>query len=72
MNWFGVMNLMSAWPLFHPDNWNIETVPPDNGSWYNGELQYYTDREDNIKVEDGFLNITAKREDFSGKFIHFC
>ena len=49
------------------DNWNIETVPPDNGSWYNGELQYYTDREENIKVEDGFLNITAKREDFSGK-----
>ena len=34
-----------------PDKWNIETVAPDNGSWYNGELQYYTDKQDNIKVE---------------------
>ena len=31
---------------FSTDNWNIETVPPNNGSWWNGELQYYTDKED--------------------------
>ena len=54
-------------PAVSPDNWNIETVAPDNGSWYNGELQYYTDKHDNIKVEDGILKITAKREDFQGK-----
>ena len=30
-------------------------------------LQYYTDKQDNIKVEDGLLKITAKREDFQGK-----
>ena len=49
------------------DKWNIETVAPNNGSWYNGELQYYTDKQDNIKIENGFLKITAKREEFQGK-----
>ena len=38
-------------PAVSPDKWNIETVAPDNGSWYNGELQYYTDKQDNIKLK---------------------
>ena len=42
------------------DKWNIETVPPNNGSWWNGELQFYTDKEDNVKVEEGLFKITAK------------
>ena len=54
-------------PAVSPDKWNIETVAPNNGSWYNGELQYYTDKQDNIKVENGLLKITAKREEFQGK-----
>ena len=49
------------------DKWNIETVAPNNGSWWNGELQYYTDKENNIKTEDGLLKITAKYESFNGK-----
>ena len=49
------------------DKWNIETVAPNNGSWWNGELQYYTDKENNIKIEDGLLKITAKYESFNGK-----
>ena len=49
------------------DKWNIETIPPNNGSWWNGELQFYTDKEDNIKVENGFLKITAKNESYEGK-----
>ena len=60
-------NSISEAPAVSSDKWNIETVAPDNGSWYNGELQYYTDKQDNIKVEDGLLKITAKREDFQGK-----
>ena len=52
---------------FSTDNWNIETVPPNNGSWWNGELQYYTDKEDNIKVENGLVKITAKMKDYEGK-----
>ena len=37
------------------------------GGWGNGESQFYTDRLDNSKVENGSLIITAKREDFSGE-----
>lgn len=34
--------------------------------WGNNELQYYTDRPENIKVEDGMLEITARSESFNG------
>jgi beta-glucanase (GH16 family) len=34
--------------------------------WGNNELQYYTEREQNISVEDGFLTITAHEEDYEG------
>lgn len=46
-------------------NWSFNIGTGTNG-WGNGEEQYYTDRTDNISVENGILNITAKREDFSG------
>ena len=49
------------------DKWNVETIPPNNGSWWNGELQFYTDKEDNIIVEEGLLKITAKYESYEGK-----
>ena len=42
-------------------NWNHETIPPNNGSWWNEEVQYYTDRRDNSIVEDGVLKIIAKK-----------
>lgn len=46
-------------------NWNYET---GNGNWGfgNGELEYYTNRPENVKVSDGKLVITAKREDYNG------
>jgi len=34
--------------------------------WGNNELQYYTDRSENIEVKDGMLHITANRETFMG------
>lgn len=34
--------------------------------WGNNELQYYTDRSENVKVENGNLVITARKENFSG------
>ena len=49
------------------DKWNVETIPPNNGSWWNGELQFYTDKADNIRVEEGLLKITAKYESYEGK-----
>lgn len=34
--------------------------------WGNNELQFYTNRTENISVENGYLLITAQREDFNG------
>ena len=46
-------------------NWVFDIGTGDNG-WGNNELQYYTDREENITVQGGFLAITAREEDFEG------
>ena len=46
--------------------WTPETVPPDNEtSWWNGEKQHYTDRQDNAYVSNGTLKIVAKKEEFT-------
>lgn len=45
--------------------WNYNIGNGDNG-WGNNELQYYTDRPENVKVENGVLTITARRESFMG------
>lgn len=37
-----------------------------NNGWGNQELQYYTDRSENVKLENGMLKITAKKENFNG------
>lgn len=47
------------------NNWTLRTGTGENG-WGNGEAQFYTDRLDNARVEEGMLKITAKRENFSG------
>lgn len=53
----------------NPQNWNFEI---GDGSaqgipgWGNNELQYYTDRPENVKVENGVLSITARQESFEG------
>ncbi len=39
---------------------------PGNDGWGNNELQYYTDRTENVTVENGYLLITAKEEAFNG------
>jgi beta-glucanase (GH16 family) len=47
-----------------PDKWFLETFAPENGSWFNNELQHYTDRIDNATVSEGTLKIIAKKELF--------
>lgn len=47
------------------DNWSYDIGTGNNG-WGNGESQYYTDRPENIKVQNGVLKITAIAEDFNG------
>lgn len=44
----------------NPDVWNIDQgYGPDNFGWGNDEWQLYTDSEENLRVEDGNLVITA-------------
>ncbi|WP_028374664.1 family 16 glycosylhydrolase [Leeuwenhoekiella sp. MAR_2009_132] len=50
----------------NPLNWTYDIGNGQVG-WGNNELQYYTDRADNVSVADGVLNITAKRENFMGQ-----
>jgi len=45
--------------------WISETNPPNNGSWFNGEKQHYTDRIDNAYISDGTLKIVAKKEQYT-------
>jgi len=47
--------------------WFLQTQLPagGGGSWYNGELQHYTNRLENSSVSNGTLKITARRELFT-------
>ena len=45
--------------------WDYNIGTGSNG-WGNNELQYYTDRSDNVKVEDGMLHIIARQESYMG------
>ena len=45
--------------------WDYEIGRGQKG-WGNNELQYYTDRPENIIVENGMLKITAIKESFEG------
>lgn len=45
--------------------WTYDIGTGDNG-WGNNELQYYTNRDENISIQNGVLIITAQKEDFNG------
>jgi len=47
------------------ETWISETNPPNNGSWFNGEKQHYTDRIENAYVSDGTLKIVARKEQYT-------
>ncbi len=46
-------------------NWFRQYQLPQPGSWYNGEIQHYTNRIDNSYVEDGLLKIVARKETYT-------
>lgn len=50
-----------------PDDskWGYDIGRGDNG-WGNAEAQYYTDRSDNVVVENDNLKIIAKKENYQG------
>ena len=45
--------------------WHHQTQLPNGESWFNGEIQHYTDRIDNTYVNDGILNILGKKETYT-------
>ena len=45
--------------------WHHQTELPAGGSWFNNEIQHYTDRIENAYNANGNLNIVAKRETFT-------
>lgn len=47
-------------------SYDIGNGCPDLCGWGNGEKQYYTNRTDNVKVENGVLKIIAKKENHKG------
>lgn len=47
------------------NNWFHQTQLPAGGSWFNGEVQHYTNQQTNSFVDSGFLNIVAKKENFT-------
>ncbi len=61
------------WELVWGDEFNGETISTENWlfniggtGWGNNELQYYTDRLENVRVEDGILIIEARQETYLG------
>lgn len=44
-------------------NWTVET---GGNGWGNAELQHYTARPENVRVGDGHLVITARKENYEG------
>lgn len=46
-------------------NWFHQTQIPAGGSWYNGEIQHYTNRTVNSSQGDGNLNLIAQKESFT-------
>ena len=43
--------------------WFHQTTLPNGYSWWNGEIQHYTNRSENAYVSNGTLKIVAKKND---------
>ena len=47
--------------------WHHQTLLPNGSGWFNGEIQHYTDRQDNSNVSNGILNIIGKKETYTNQ-----
>ena len=45
--------------------WHHQIIPPNNGSWWNGEQQHYTNSTKNSYVSDGTMKIKAIKENYN-------
>jgi beta-glucanase (GH16 family) len=64
-----------GWQLVWHDEFDGDTINEDNwtydlgaGGWGNGEAQYYTNRPENARVENGLLVIEARQERYEGSY----
>jgi len=62
-----------GWQLAWQDEFDGEAIDRANwtydlggGGWGNGEMEYYTDRTENARLENGMLVIEARQEKFEG------
>ena len=51
--------------LIDSNKWKAEVFPPNDGSWFNDEVQHYTSRKENAYISEGTLKIVAIKEDFT-------
>jgi beta-glucanase (GH16 family) len=63
----------TGWTLAWSDEFDGETIDPANwkfdkggSGWGNAELEYYTNRSENARIENGMLVIEARRENYEG------
>ncbi len=47
--------------------WHHQTLIPQGDSWFNGEVQHYTNRKENSIVENGVLKIIGRKEKFTNQ-----
>ena len=45
--------------------WHHQIIPPNNGSWWNGEVQHYTNNSKNSFVSEGTMKIVAIKENYT-------
>lgn len=64
-----------GWELVWSDEFDGEALDPSNWTyelggwgWGNGEAQFYTDRPENARVENGLLVIEARQEKYEDKY----
>ncbi|MEZ4541500.1 MAG: glycoside hydrolase family 16 protein [Chloroflexota bacterium] len=64
-----------GWELVWSDEFDGDAIDPANWAfelggwgWGNGEAQYYTDRPENARVENGLLVIEARLEKYEDKY----
>lgn len=64
-----------GWELVWHDEFDGDTIDEANWTydvgghgWGNGEAQYYTDRPDNARLEDGMLVIEARQERYEASY----
>jgi beta-glucanase (GH16 family) len=72
--WYGVQCKAQTWNLIWSDEFDEANIAADNwtydiggGGWGNNELEYYTNRPENAKTENGNLIIIARKEPYQGK-----